>query len=105
MQQETALLDGLNSAGTKTYRIEEVPEDEVLITDSDLLVPVAHFHKEIFSTFGVPFLLKLKHVRLLILQFDFTFEANFSHIYVAMLHRGCLESGCGALVRILKLDV
>ena len=82
MQQETALLDGLNSAGTKTYRIEEVPEDEVLITDSDLLVPVAHFHKEIFSTFGVPFLLKLKHVRRLILQFDFTMRRIF---YIFML--------------------
>ena len=49
-------------AGTKTYRVEEIPASEEDMKDDELLVPVAHFHKELFSTFGIPFLLKIKHV-------------------------------------------
>lgn len=30
--------------------------------DSEMLIPVAHFHKEIFGTFGIPFLLKIRQV-------------------------------------------
>lgn len=40
------MLEVLNSGGaTKTFRIEEVPSDEVSIADDETLVPVAHFHK------------------------------------------------------------
>ncbi|KAK2160538.1 hypothetical protein LSH36_131g04007 [Paralvinella palmiformis] len=60
IQREVALLDCLSSAGTKMFRIEEIPKDEVNLAADELLIPVAHFHKEIFSTFGVPFLLKVK---------------------------------------------
>lgn len=28
--------------------------------DSEMLIPVAHFHKEVFGTFGIPFLLKIR---------------------------------------------
>lgn len=30
--------------------------------DSEMLIPVAHFHKEVFGTFGTPFLLKIRQV-------------------------------------------
>jgi ubiquitin carboxyl-terminal hydrolase 7 len=61
IQREDVLLDCLNAAATKTFRLEEIPLDEMHLPDDELLVPVAHFHKEIFSTFGIPFLLKLKN--------------------------------------------
>lgn len=55
-------LDHLNTSGTKLYRIEEIPLDEVNLAEGEMLVPVAHFHKEVFSTFGIPFFFKIKHV-------------------------------------------
>lgn len=61
VQREDVQLECLNAANTKTYRIEEIPKDELELADDELLIPVAHFHKEVFSTFGVPFLLKIKH--------------------------------------------
>lgn len=45
----------------KTYRIEEVPSDEMQLTENELLVPVAHFSKELYNSFGVPFLTKARH--------------------------------------------
>lgn len=106
IQREDALLDMLSSQGsTKSFRIEEIPLDEVNLSNNETLIPVAHFHKvymykclniqsssslslvnalhmylgdvifvvfnlsvpiyilqEVFSTFGVPFLLKIKQV-------------------------------------------
>ena len=59
---EDVLLECLNASGTKTYRVEEIPKDEVRLEPGEFLVPVAHFHKEIYSAFGTPFLLKLKSV-------------------------------------------
>lgn len=62
VQREDFPLDNLNNpAGTKSLRIEEIPRDELEMSDDELLIPVAHYHKEVFSTFGIPFLLKLKH--------------------------------------------
>ncbi|XP_064631404.1 ubiquitin carboxyl-terminal hydrolase 7-like isoform X2 [Lineus longissimus] len=61
IQRDDVLLECLNSAGTKTYRVEEIPKDEMDLGEDEILVPVAHFHKEIFATFGIPFLLKMKH--------------------------------------------
>ncbi|XP_064603934.1 ubiquitin carboxyl-terminal hydrolase 7-like isoform X2 [Liolophura sinensis] len=61
VQREDMVLESLNTASTKTYRIEEIPVDEVDIAEDETLIPVAHFQKEIYSTFGVPFLLKIKH--------------------------------------------
>ncbi|ESO99743.1 hypothetical protein LOTGIDRAFT_176495, partial [Lottia gigantea] len=62
VQKEFTTLDTFNpAAGTKTYRIEEIPKDEDELADDELLIPVAHFQKEIYSTFGVPFLLKVKN--------------------------------------------
>jgi len=45
---------------SKIYRIEEIPRDEVEIAEDEALIPVAHFHKDVFSTFGIPFLIKVK---------------------------------------------
>ena len=44
---------------TKSYRLEEIPKDQEEMSDTDILVPVAHFSKEVFSTFGSPFLIPL----------------------------------------------
>ena len=61
-QPEDVLLDCLNAGGTKTYRVEEIPADEMVPSEDELLIPVAHFYKEVYSTFGTPFLLKIKNV-------------------------------------------
>ena len=45
--------------GTKSYRLEVLPQDQEELQDGDILVPVAHFSKEVFSTFGSPFLILL----------------------------------------------
>ncbi|XP_014255041.1 ubiquitin carboxyl-terminal hydrolase 7 isoform X2 [Cimex lectularius] len=57
-------LESLANAATNTpkmYRIEEIPKDELQLADDETLVPVAHFHKDVFSTFGIPFLIKVKN--------------------------------------------
>lgn len=59
---DDVLLDNLNSSGTKLYRIEEIPNDELHLAEGEMLVPVAHFHKDVFSTFGIPFFFKIKNV-------------------------------------------
>nr|CAD7405875.1 unnamed protein product [Timema cristinae] len=56
--KEDTLLEALNSTGTKVYRIEEVPKDELNLAEDEMLIPVAHFYKDIFSTFGIPFFIK-----------------------------------------------
>ncbi|XP_050425413.1 ubiquitin carboxyl-terminal hydrolase 7 isoform X1 [Adelges cooleyi] len=45
----------------KYYRVEEIPKDELEINENELLVPVNHFAKEVYSTFGTPFLIKIVH--------------------------------------------
>ncbi|XP_063230650.1 ubiquitin carboxyl-terminal hydrolase 7 isoform X2 [Bacillus rossius redtenbacheri] len=59
--REDTPLDSLNTSGTKLYRIEEIPKDEVNLGEDEMLIPVAHFYKDIFSTFGIPFFVKVKH--------------------------------------------
>jgi len=54
-------LECLNPTGTKTLRVEEIPKEEIDMADDEALVPIGHFHKEIFTTFGVPFFMKVKH--------------------------------------------
>ncbi|XP_035510897.1 ubiquitin carboxyl-terminal hydrolase 7-like [Morone saxatilis] len=61
VHQEDELLECLSPAASRTFRIEEIPLDQVdLDKDSEMLIPVAHFHKEVFGTFGIPFLLKIR---------------------------------------------
>jgi len=62
IQIEDVSLETLSSTGTtKSLRVEEVPKDEMHLSNDETLIHVAHFHKEVFSTFGVPFLLKIKN--------------------------------------------
>jgi len=44
----------------KSYRIEQILPEEVLMSTEEYLLPVAHFSKEIYATFGSPFLLKIR---------------------------------------------
>ncbi|PIK49499.1 putative ubiquitin carboxyl-terminal hydrolase 7 [Apostichopus japonicus] len=39
---------------------DEVPMDQLSIGADEILVPVAHFQKELFNTFGTPFYIKVK---------------------------------------------
>jgi ubiquitin carboxyl-terminal hydrolase 7 len=44
------------------YRIEEIPRDEWNLADDEMLIPVAHFHKDVYASFGIPFFIKVKQV-------------------------------------------
>lgn len=57
---EEIRLDMLNTSPPRWFRVEEIPKDEIEIADDELLIPVAHFSKEIYSGFGIPFLLKVR---------------------------------------------
>ncbi|KAF4527554.1 hypothetical protein B566_EDAN016060 [Ephemera danica] len=54
-------LEQINTTTHKTYRIEEVPHDEVILAKDEILVPVAHFSKDVYATFGTPIVVKVKH--------------------------------------------
>ncbi|XKL66747.1 hypothetical protein PGB90_010167 [Kerria lacca] len=56
---ESTPLDALPHQ--KFYRIEETPKDELHLEEDEMLIPVAHFQKDVYSTFGIPFLLKIKN--------------------------------------------
>lgn len=51
-------LDPLQA--NKNYRIEQILPEEALMSSEEYLLPVAHFSKEIYATFGTPFLLKIR---------------------------------------------
>ncbi|OUC45291.1 MATH domain protein [Trichinella nativa] len=43
-------------------RVEEIPPDQVVVDPkSEFLLPVAHFYKDCYQTFGTPFYLKVKN--------------------------------------------
>ena len=52
-------LPGSVCAPTPHPASQEIPLDK----ESEMLVTVAHFHKEVFGTFGIPFLLRIHQVR------------------------------------------
>ena len=43
----------------KCYRLEVIPGDQEELEEGDILVPVAHFSQQVYSTFGSPFLILL----------------------------------------------
>jgi hypothetical protein len=49
-------------SNNKTFRLEEIPAEELEVGEGELLVPVAHFNKEVYTTFGSPFILNIKQV-------------------------------------------
>jgi ubiquitin carboxyl-terminal hydrolase 7 len=44
----------------KNYRMEQILSEEENLVEGECLLPVAHFSKEIYATFGTPFLLKIR---------------------------------------------
>merc|ERR1712168_373460 len=60
IQNDHISLECIN-IGTKVYRVEEIPSDELNVGDDEMLIPVAHFHREVYSTFGIPFIMKIKN--------------------------------------------
>lgn len=59
--KEDMSLETLAIGSAKVFRVEEIPADEVRLQDDEMLISCAHFQKEVFSTFGIPFLIKIKH--------------------------------------------
>lgn len=55
VQKEDLALENLVVGGTKTYRIEEIPADEVNMAIDEMLIPVAHFQKVIKDVLRISF--------------------------------------------------
>lgn len=57
--REEILIETLENAQLSTnkyYRVEQImPEEMSLVNGVDYLLPIAHFNKEIYATFGSPF--------------------------------------------------
>ena len=72
---------------------QEVPLDQSRLGDDEMIVCVAHFQKELFCTFGTPFLLRIKDVstmnhiclskRLIVLY-------SLPHEYTQQVHTQCV---------------
>ncbi|CAG9786247.1 unnamed protein product [Diatraea saccharalis] len=54
-------LDQVAISPPRLYRIEEIPKDELQLQEDEVLVPCAHFHKQVYATFGIPFYTRVKH--------------------------------------------
>ncbi len=59
---DCVFLETLNPGRHLSYRVEEIPCDQVNMKPNEFLLSVAHFEKDLYQTFGVPFLLKVKDV-------------------------------------------
>ncbi|KAI6216025.1 hypothetical protein M3Y94_00454800 [Aphelenchoides besseyi] len=46
-------------ASPATLRVEEVPTDQLSLSENEMLLPVSHYEKEPSKMFGVPFLIKV----------------------------------------------
>lgn len=58
--KEDTPLESLTPCNPKVLRIEEVPREEIQLAEDEMLIPCAHFCKEVYSTFGCPFFIKIK---------------------------------------------
>lgn len=68
--KEDLLIETLeNQMANKAYRVEQVLPEEIALNNNltfnvsegeEYLLPIAHFTKEIYATFGSPFLLKIR---------------------------------------------
>jgi ubiquitin carboxyl-terminal hydrolase 7 len=56
---------GMTMANQKVYRLEEIPIDELTLSENEMLLPVVHFYKDVFHTFGIPFFVKMVNNELL----------------------------------------
>ncbi|KXJ26613.1 Ubiquitin carboxyl-terminal hydrolase 7 [Exaiptasia diaphana] len=52
-------LEEIVNQGQRSFRIEEIPKDQRSLKTNEILVGVAHFNKEIYQTFGTPFLVRV----------------------------------------------
>ncbi|XP_018913775.1 ubiquitin carboxyl-terminal hydrolase 7 isoform X2 [Bemisia tabaci] len=57
---EDTPIENLVMNQAKNYRIEEILREELNLAEDEMLIPVAHFCKDVFSVFGIPFFLKVK---------------------------------------------
>jgi len=53
-------LDQLTPQAQRSYRLEEVNEEDLDSDSNSCLVQVAHFNKEVYNTFGTPFLIRMR---------------------------------------------
>jgi ubiquitin carboxyl-terminal hydrolase 7 len=83
-----------NTSATRYYRAEEILPEEVDISPPECLVQVAHFHKDPRSTFGIPFLIKIKfgelwsHVKQRIQSRLGMNEKDWAKIRIALVQQG-----------------
>jgi len=54
------LQQSATNVQNRIFRLEEIVADELDLEEGDTMMPVAHFYKEVFTTFGSPFLIKVK---------------------------------------------
>lgn len=70
-----------------SWLTQEIPLDQVdLDKDSEMLIPVAHFHKEVFGTFGTPFLLKIRQVCVCVVGLFICSWKRFFFFYCLVTH-------------------
>ena len=55
-------FESINPNKYLSYRVDEIPYDQVKIEPNEFLLPLIHFEKNCYRTFGVPFLIKVKDV-------------------------------------------
>ena len=89
-------IETLAGTHTKSYRIEEIPADQLQVGETEKLVPVGHYQKEPYSAFGNPFLLKVKEGE----TFDVVKERIQSYLV-----RGTVGSGLGRSGSSLRAKV
>ncbi|XP_017492273.1 PREDICTED: ubiquitin carboxyl-terminal hydrolase 7-like [Rhagoletis zephyria] len=53
-------FESINPDKYLSYRVDEIPYDQVKMEPNEFLIPLIHFEKNCYRTFGVPFLIKVK---------------------------------------------
>ncbi|ETN68980.1 MATH domain protein [Necator americanus] len=67
-KEETSVMEVFQKTMTPSMymgRVEEVPQDQLVVRSNEYLVPIAHFDKDPGRMFGVPFFLKVANDELL----------------------------------------
>ena len=58
--EDMPLIRLSTTSSSRVLRVEEVPLDETNLAEDELVICCAHFTKEAYATFGVPFTLKIR---------------------------------------------
>ncbi|KJH43026.1 MATH domain protein [Dictyocaulus viviparus] len=67
-KEDTSVMEVFQKTMTPSMymgRVEEVPQDQLVVKSNEYLVPIAHFDKDPGRMFGVPFFLKVSNDELL----------------------------------------